>query len=114
MPFESAASPLLAMEEKRKFRRVPIAAHIQGEAGDVPYVAEARNISVGGMLIRTAQTLREGQPIRLRFELPGTSTRLSVTGVVQHVSPEAYMGIRFTELSPLDFKLIADYVDAVE
>ena len=114
MPFESAVFPRVEMEEKRKFRRVPMAAHIQGEAGDVPYVAEARNISVGGMLIRTAHTLREGQPIRLRFELPGTSTRLSVTGVVQHVSPEAYMGIRFTELSPLDFKLISEYVEAVE
>ena len=91
-----------------------MAAQIQGEAGGASYVAEARNISIGGMLIRTAQTLREGQPVRLRFELPGTSTRLAVTGVVQHVSPEAYMGIRFTELSPEAFKLISNYVDAVE
>ena len=114
MPFDIAQSQQAAMEEKRKFRRVPIAAHIQGEAGDVPYVAEARNISVGGMLIRTTQTLREGQVIGLRFELPGTGTRLSVAGVVQHVSPEAYMGIRFTELSPKDFKFISDYVAAAE
>jgi hypothetical protein len=114
MHIDIAQSHQVAMEEKRKFRRVPIAAHIQGEAGDVPYVAEARNISVGGMLIRTTQTLREGQAIRLRFELPGTSTKLSVTGVVQHVSPEAYMGIRFTELSPQDFKFISDYVAAAE
>jgi Tfp pilus assembly protein PilZ len=104
----------VAMEEKRKFRRVPMAAQIQGEAGDVPYAAEARNISVGGMLIRTSHTLREGQSIRLRFQLPGTVGKLSISGVVQHVSPEAYMGIRFTELSPEDFKRIKDYVDAAE
>ena len=89
-----------------------MAAQIEGEAGDVPYVAEARNISIGGMLIRTQNTLREGQAIRLRFELPGTGVKLAIAGVVQHVSPEAYMGIRFTQLSPDDFKLINDYVDA--
>lgn len=100
------------MEEKRKFRRVPMDAHIEGEAGNVAYTAEARNISAGGMLIRTTHTLREGEAIRLRFELPGTGTKLAISGVVQHVSPGAYMGIRFTEISPQDSKLINDYVDA--
>ncbi len=100
------------MQERRTFRRVPMVTQIQGEAGGMPYIAEARNISVGGMLIRTTQTFAEGQTIQVRFVLPDSTKLISVVCRVQHVSPEAYMGIRFENLTAEDRELIRKYVDA--
>ncbi len=100
------------INEKRKFRRVPMVALVQTEIGGMPYVAEARNISVGGMLLRTIFTLEEGVSIQLRFVLPDSEQDIAVTAMVQHVSPDAYMGIRFLDLSLEDRARIQAYVDA--
>ena len=87
---------------------------VQTEIGGMPYVAEARNISIGGMLVRTIYTLEEGKSIQLRFVLPETDQEIAVTAMVQHVSPDAYMGIRFLDLSPEDRARIQAYVDAAQ
>jgi uncharacterized protein (TIGR02266 family) len=100
------------MEEKRKFRRVPLAAVVRAEAGGAPYSVEGRNISAGGMLVKTAQTAAEGSTLRLEFHLPGDPNPIRVTGAVQHVSPDAFMGIRFVDLNEADRRRIAAYVSA--
>ena len=100
------------MVEKRKFRRVPLAAVVRAEAGGPPYSVEGRNISVGGMLVRAEKTLEEGRSLRLEFQLPGDPAPLRVTGIVQHVSPDAFMGIRFKDLSEADRRRIEAYVNA--
>lgn len=100
------------MLEKRKFRRVPLAAVVHAEAGGQPYSVECRNISAGGMLVKAGKTLEEGSTLRLEFQLPGGPAPLRVTGVVQHVSPDAFMGIRFVDLSDSDRRRIETYVDA--
>jgi uncharacterized protein (TIGR02266 family) len=100
------------MLEKRKFRRVPLAAVVHAESAGLPYSVEGRNISAGGMLVKAEKTLEEGRSLRLEFQLPGDSAPLRVTGIVQHVSPDAFMGIRFVDLSEADRKRIEAYVDA--
>lgn len=87
---------------------------VQAEIGGMPYVAEAVNISVGGMLIRTIYTLEEGKSIQLRFVLPDSEKEIAATGMVQHVSPDAYMGIRFLDLTPADLAHIQAYVNAAK
>ena len=86
-------------------------AKIQAEAGGKPHIVEARNISVGGMLIRTAMSIQEKQTLRLRFTLPGSDNEITVTGMVQHVSPEAFIGVRFEGLSPEALAAIEKYVN---
>ena len=98
------------MVEKRKFRRVPLTAVVRAEAAGLPYSVEGRNISVGGMLVKTEQTLEEGVQLRLEFQLPGDPAPIWATGVVQHVMPDAFMGIRFTELKEADRRRIEAYV----
>lgn len=85
-------------------------AKIQAEAGGKPQIVEARNISVGGMLIRTAMNVQEKQTLRLRFTLPGSDKEITVSGVVQHVSPEAFIGVRFEAISPEALAAIEKYV----
>ena len=83
------------MTEKRQFRRVPLEAWVEVEAGGKLYRLECRNISIGGMLLRGDETLRENETFRMKFSLPGRVEPITINGIVQHVSPEAFMGVRF-------------------
>lgn len=98
--------------EKRRFRRVPMVTTIQIEIGDARVNAEARNISTNGMLIRSSQTFGENQQVRIWFTIPGTSQPLSVRGTILHVSPDAYMGVRFDEVSAQAGSFIESYVES--
>ncbi|HVN10305.1 MAG TPA: PilZ domain-containing protein [Patescibacteria group bacterium] len=100
------------MVEKRKFRRVPLTAVVRAQAAGQPYSVEGRNISAGGMLVKTEKTLEEGVELRLEFQLPGDPAPIQATGIVQHVMPDAFMGIQFTELSEADRRRIETYVNA--
>jgi c-di-GMP-binding flagellar brake protein YcgR len=98
--------------EKRKFRRVPLTAVVHAEAAGQPYSVEGRNISAGGMLVKTENTLGEGVHLRLEFLLPGELLPVHAIGVVQHVLPGSFMGIRFVEMAAADRRRIESYVDA--
>ena len=100
------------MVEKRKFRRVPLTAVVRAQAAGQPYSVEGRNISAGGMLVKTEKTLEEGVELRLEFQLPGDPAPIQATGIVQHVMPDAFRGIQFTELSEADRRRIETYVNA--
>lgn len=100
------------MVEKRKFRRVPLTAVVHAEAGGQPYNVEGRNISVGGMLVKTEKTLGEGEQLRLEFLLPGELLPVHAIGIVQHVLPGSFMGIRFLEMAEADRRRIEAYVNA--
>ena len=102
------------MVEKRKFRRAPLVAVVRAEAAGQPYSVEGRNVSAGGMLVKTEQTVAEGTTLRLEFQLPGDPSPIHAVGVVQHVSPEAFMGIRFLDLSEADRRRIEAYVGAAQ
>jgi len=100
------------MHEKRKFRRVPLTAVVHAESAGQPYTVEGKNISAGGMLVKTESTLEEGASLQLEFQLPGHAQPIHATGVVQHVLPGSFMGIRFVDLSEADRQRIEQYVSA--
>ena len=104
----------MTLSERRRFRRVPLPAQIQAESGGEAYAVRAENISVGGLLLRADRTLEEKQKVKLRFTLPGTQREICVTGTVLHVSPEAFMGVRFDNLSPADEAAIKQFVESRE
>ena len=104
----------MTLSERRRFRRVPMPAQIQAEAGGEAYAVQAENISVGGMLLRAGRTLEENQKVTLRFTLPGTKKEIRITGTVLHVSPDAFMGVRFENLSPADEAAIKQFVESKE
>jgi len=71
----------------------------------------AVNISVGGMLLRTAHTPEIGEKVLLVFSLLETQREIRVTGTVVHARPDVYMGVRFDNLSAEDKEAIDKFVE---
>ncbi len=79
--------------------------------------AYSRNISGGGLFIKTPQPQSLNQKVLLRFSLPGNSRKLEVHGVVvwansgtARSSFPSGMGVKFVDLKPEDQQLITDFV----
>lgn len=91
---------------------MPLSVPVEATAGGRTLRFESRNISVGGLLLRGEETLHENDTFQMKFHLPGRSEAIVATAVVQHVSPEAFMGVRFTELEEGVRRAIENYVRA--
>lgn len=98
--------------EKRVHRRAGLVTPVDAETGGTKHSIESRNISVGGMLARAQVTLPEQTRLLVRFSLPGESFEIVTAAVVQHVSPDAFMGIRFEGLPAAAHTAIEKYVEA--
>jgi c-di-GMP-binding flagellar brake protein YcgR len=72
----------------------------------------AENISMTGMLIRTARPAPEGETIQLKFTLPAGDKELRMKAVVQHVVPGEYMGLQFVDLDPQVQKAIQEFTES--
>jgi uncharacterized protein (TIGR02266 family) len=82
-------------------------------------VAYAKNISGGGICIRTAKPLPLNSEVQLRFSLPGIPDVFEIKGLVVWTNPYASqtafptgMGIKFLELGPDEKKTIDDFVQS--
>ncbi len=81
--------------------------------------AYSRNISGGGIFIKTQHPLPLNQTVRLRFTLPGIAHRFQTGGIVVWSNPVSSrsflpsgMGIKFHDLDPKSRQLIAEFVKA--
>lgn len=96
--------------------RAEVEIEIQYRTGQEFLAAYTKNISGGGVFIRTAQPLPLNQKVELRFTLPGLDRRFEIGGLVVWVNTSsrssfpAGMGIKFNEIEPADAKTIADFV----
>jgi uncharacterized protein (TIGR02266 family) len=79
--------------------------------------AYTRNISGGGLFIRTQDPQPLNQKVLLRFSLPGVDRTFEVHGIVVWANATAGrssfpsgMGIKFLDLGAEEQKLIADFV----
>ena len=79
--------------------------------------AYSKNISGGGVFIRTQQPLPLNQNVLLRFTLPGLSHRFEIHGVVVWANPAslkssfpAGMGIKFLQYDAKEQQMIADFI----
>lgn len=80
--------------------------------------AYSKNISGGGIFIRTQQPLALNKNVLVRFTLPGIAHRFEVHGVVVWANPAslkssfpAGMGIKFLEYDPKEQKMVADFIN---
>ena len=87
---------------------------IEAQGGGRPFIAMAKNISLTGMLIQTADPVPEGEVVRLKFLLAGSEREIRASGTVQHVSPQQFMGVRFNHLESSDAEAIKQFVESLD
>ena len=104
------------MDEQRDDQRADAEVEVRYRTVQEFLTAYSRNISGGGLFIRTAQPHALNQKVLVRFTLPDLDHRFEVVGIVvwSNTSPRssfpAGMGVKFLEITPEDVKLITDFV----
>jgi len=96
--------------------RIPISMKIDGALRKMPFTAHIENISISGILFRTAAYLSEGDTITCTFSLPGSSRVTANAEIVRVVEskrkkePHVY-GVRFIDLSPESLSAIEAFFE---
>lgn len=104
------------MDERRVDERAEIEVEVRYRTIQEFLAAYSRNISGGGLFIRTSQPQPLNQRVLLKFTLPGLDHSFEMGGVVVwfNTSPRSAfpvgMGIKFLEIAPEDVKRISEFV----
>lgn len=96
------------LANRRKHSRAPLATQVY--CGECMSLAFARDISLGGMFIETADPLPVGSQVSLRFHLNDGGPIVVTAAEVKYFVQELGMGVEFAELSPTDRKRITGHV----
>jgi type IV pilus assembly protein PilZ len=80
------------MTEHRQHPRAPIELKIAYQRMNSFFVDYTRNVSKGGMFVRTSRPPPVGTRFLFRLELPGHAQPLQLTGEVVHARPEGDEG----------------------
>ena len=105
-------------EKQHRDPRVDVDLEVHYRTAQEFRAAYARNISGGGIFIRTQQPLPLDHELQIRFRLPGISRSLVVRGVVVWANPypsrslyPSGMGIKFLNLDSEATQIIAEFVN---
>lgn len=102
---DAARQQLLRMRDlvgrdQRRFPRYPAEGPVYVSFGrTIDRGAELVNLAIAGMGIRMRERVQDDEIVRLRFQLPGTSTVIQVQGEIVWSDPQGVVGIRFLSLS---------------
>lgn len=102
------------MASKRKTPRAPILTQVEAQGEKLSALGRACDISVGGLLIETADTLAEGATVVVRFFVPPQRQPIEAAGRVVRVDPGKSMAIAFLGLPENHRKRIVDYIQSIQ
>jgi type IV pilus assembly protein PilZ len=107
------------MDERRDEPRADVEIEVHYRTVQEFLRAYSRNISGGGIFIKTSRPHALNQNVHLRFTLPGVDRRFEMPGIVvwENASTKgslpAGMGIKFLEVTPGDAEIIRGFVKQV-
>lgn len=101
------------MSEKRCAPRVPILTQVEAQGDASTALGHARDISLGGMLIETPETLSRGATVIVRFFIPPDRKPVQAAGRVVRVEDGKTMGIAFLGLRQTDQEKVLQYIKEV-
>jgi len=87
---------------------VPTLAYVNFEGGHDPAII--LDISSGGMAIQALQPVQADGPLRLHFDLPGSSDAMNLAAEIMWADSSGRAGLRFLDLSQAEQQLLADWV----
>jgi len=87
---------------------VPTLAYVNFEGGQDPAII--LDLSAGGMAIQALQPVHADGPLRLHFDLPGSSDAMHLTAEIIWADSSGRAGLRFLDLSPADLQRLSDWL----
>jgi uncharacterized protein (TIGR02266 family) len=96
---------------RRAGERVSVSLPISFRAGQTIAAAQTRDVSPGGVGIRTMEPLPGGTPLLVTLKLPGESRELSSYGRVVWSDRRVGMGVQFDRLTPEVQALLAELLE---
>lgn len=89
------ATQMLVLHEFRRYVRIPVMTEVSVTAGKAQFSATSVEVSSGGMSLKTAEDVSQGQPLEVSFSLL-TLPRIWVKGHVSwHKPGQKIFGMRF-------------------
>lgn len=105
------------MPERRGDPRVEVDVEVHYRTAEEFLSAYTRNISGGGIFVRTPHPLALNQSVRVRFTLPGITHKFECNGIVVWANTPssrsglpAGMGIMLEDLDQESRRLLSEYV----
>jgi uncharacterized protein (TIGR02266 family) len=104
------------MAERREETRAEVAIEIHYRTAQEFLAAYTKNISGGGIFIRTAQPQPLNQAVHVRFTLPSVAHTFDFRGIVVWTNLSTRgsfptgMGIKFLDMQPKDAELLTSFV----
>gem|GEM_PF-1239967 len=109
------------MVEKRKYKRIPVGFQVKYTIGETSGVAQAVDVSNGGIFINMKSIPKVGEKVYLSFILPGTTAReqIKIIGEITRVAKEdeekrGGIGILFVAVPSAAKKTLEEYISFVD
>ena len=109
------------MVEKRKYKRIPAGFQVKYTIGDISGVAQAVDVSSGGIFINMKSTPKVGEKVYLTFILPGTTAReqIKIIGEITRVAKEDEekkegIGVLFVAVPSAAKKTLEEYIQFID
>jgi c-di-GMP-binding flagellar brake protein YcgR len=107
--------------EKRKYKRIPAGFQVKYTIGDISGVAQAVDVSSGGIFINMKSTPKVGEKVYLTFILPGTTAReqIKIIGEITRVAKEDEekkegIGVLFVAVPSAAKKTLEEYIQFID
>ncbi len=109
------------MIEKRRFKRIPVGFQVKYTIGEISGVAQAVDVSNGGIFINLKYNPKVGDKVYLSFILPGTTAReqIKIIGEIKRVVKEndekkSGIGILFVAVPTAAKKTLEEYISFID
>jgi len=102
------------MAGKRKTARAPLLTQVESECGQGQTLGRTSDISVGGLLIETPDTLEVGATVVVRFFVPPEKAPIEAAGRVVRCEAGKSMAIAFLGLPDNHRQRIVDYIRQIQ
>lgn len=99
------------VEERLRYQRVPLPVAVKCVWKNARAMADGIDISGRGLLLRLDPQPPQGAEMALEFTLPGSRTRLRLTGVVARLGKKGEVGVKFDPVGETERGELKAYVD---
>ena len=103
----------LLKAEERQDRRFSASCKVIYQTGPISYTEFTKNISAGGLLLQSQQTLTIGTKILIKLFPPHQGTPIELAGEVVRKSPSGGYGVRFINPAPSTRRRIEQIVGSM-